>query len=306
MIRPKHGLVYWVLAATGLLLIGLSFALIHQREFFWDLGAYQRAIADFSQGVNPYRMDVKYVFVYHPLVLRVFCSAASVMPLAYWLAFFYIMSCAWLALELRHWLGQHGFPAYHVVWALIGSMAFGGLGAISFASGNVTTYLHFALLAGLLRAWGSPRPGLRYLPLVLTLVASLIKPYFLAYLFLMPVLWQGTDGKRSCRAALELSSAAAAWSCLWWGYSFIRPKDFDGFLTALKFQALDSGDCGFSFFGLLLERRCSHGQALLGHAFLSLALIALCFWLLRNVKKVGRSLLNCYGFTCCSRWSIPG
>jgi hypothetical protein len=133
--------------------------------FLWDISVYERAVVDYGRGVDPYRTDVMFPFVYHPLVLRLFAILSSVLPLKVVLPALTLAALVWLSRELLGAAPRSGTAPLqsacetheHVIGpgrlalAIAAASGFGGIGAAALLSGNMSPLMHFALMAALLR-----------------------------------------------------------------------------------------------------------------------------------------------------------
>jgi len=250
---------------------------------FWDTTVYERAVADLARGANPYRIDAGLPFVYHPLVLDVFAWLNRVIPLGVALIALYVASVGWFAFELALWLradaSRSGSGAARLVdrspWlrgcaSVMAAAAFGGVGVTSTISGNLTVFMHFALIAAFLRSGRRAGWMSKNMPLALLLVFSIIKPYFLVYL-LVPLVtaWRGW------RDLVRVGSVVVGFALSWWAVSRIDPVAYGEFMETLKYQVLDRGDLGYSFFSILVHLMLNDRLALAIHAVVSLSLLAL-------------------------------
>ncbi len=236
-----------------LLLVGLGSTLYRGKKVFWDLEVYRTAAAALERGDDPYTSTGELYFVYPPLVAKAFnFLGESSLPLAAAIA--YATSFVLFALAARRLL----------FWAMVISAAvyvrpqsFG----VSVMTGNVTLYLHFALVVALLAI---RRRGI--MPFNLTLiVASLIKPYFLAYGLALFIL----DGV-SRRTAAIFASCLVGVFLIYVAQYLLLPEMFHGFVSALSNQAIgteslgpgrDVGQAAYYYFAHVLER----GPALAAH-----------------------------------------
>jgi hypothetical protein len=202
-----------------------------------DLATYVRATNDLRAGVDPYRLDVTLRFVYHPLVLMLM-RALDIIDLRSVMVVLYGVSALCCVRALRGVLGANSMPVIGLACAC------GGAGVWSITTGNLTAFMHLALLAALFT------PGRAGSRLSWALLAALvmIKPYFLAY-GLLPVVIE-RDHVRQLRRWLIVAISCSALMLLAW---LAAPAWTSRFLRALFLQTLGSGNVGMSFFGLLLR-----------------------------------------------------
>lgn len=254
------------LAITAVSLLSLVFFSYRwsKNGFFWDLAVYRRAVADYNRNVDPYRTDVVLPFVYHPLVLRLFALMNGILPLRVSLPLLELAAFAWFAFEFlqatlpREAPGNGRSPR---ILAAMAAGAFGGIGVPAFMAGNITSFMHFALIASLLHSRRVAGVPSACLPYGLILLFALVKPYFLIFLAVLVLLSASRTIALACSAAVVLVVAAA-----WLSSDFFRPAEFARFNGALQSQILDKGDLGYSFFGVVDALTHRHLLALALHA----------------------------------------
>lgn len=240
-----------VTGALSLVLIGVRAAALPRENLFWDQQAYVRALGDFLQGGNPYRADVAFPFVYHPIVLAVFSLFGS--QLARVLSVASVAMAAWFVVT------SASLPVADKGHLLLAASAIGGFGVTSVASGNITTPLHFLLIAVVIAAATSGEPSrIRRLTLLLVGLA-LIKPYFLAYAILPVVL-----ARSRSRAIATLGASAVALALIVFGDYLARPALSRAFLDALS-QLVVRGDLGIGVFRFLTHHGYSSAVSMIGH-----------------------------------------
>jgi hypothetical protein len=217
--------------AQRFILVGLSLTLampeflsgVMAETSWWDLRVYLAAIRFYQEGGNPYLRgfpDLRYI--YAPLVTWIWALILPILPQVL-LAFYLAAAAAFLTLDRGRFAlaalltgGLHvcgGTPLFSAVW-----------------SGNTSLYLHFAIIACALH-----RPWLvtRVLFYGLVVGASLIKPYFAAYL-LAPMLM---DNRFARADILRLLAATGLIAALWLVQFLIDPDLFRAFLDALRMQS---------------------------------------------------------------------
>jgi hypothetical protein len=234
------------------------------RGALWDLDVYARAVADLAAGGDPYRTDVELPFVYHPYVLHALAGLHALVPLAWSLPALYAIAIAYVGYELRSYvarvaprLAEASPPAPSLVAA---ALVFGGSGVVALGTGNLTPALHAVVLGSLLRALRRRRgEGAFFVALG---VASFVKPYFLAYVALAPLVCA-----RRVAAARAVGLSAAV-GLAWASSAFTLPALHEGFTCALRLQTLGRGDLGYSAFGVASGFGLPPGLALAAHAAL--------------------------------------
>lgn len=258
----------------------------------WDMSVYLRAISDLSKGIDPYRINAGLPFVYHPLVLDSFAFLNRIAPLKAWLLVLYAMSSGWFVMEVMKWLrtNAHARTDRQTIredtgWrasgcaSLLSAAAFGGVGIVSIQSGNMTAFMHFALIAAFLRRSRSSELLVRNFPFILIAVLSVIKPYFLAYL-LIPASLHESNWKKVQGSALTI----ATFLLLWMPSRYFSPEAYSSYIGALHYQMLDLGDVGYSFF--MFYRRVVHNDLIA----LTLHGITACAALIMAVKVLPKKL----------------
>jgi hypothetical protein len=241
--------------------------------FFWDISVYQRAVADYESGVDPYRTDVLFPFVYHPLVLRLLAVLGTVVPLRLLLPVLTAAAIVWLVRELMLPAGVSGdmvVTPLRFSAAFIMAAAFGGVGTAACMSGNLAVLMHFAMVAALLR--GSRASGwfLRLLPYGLILLFALVKPYFMLYLAIPMVLYE--------RRVMALASSLAAvvlFGAIWLSFQAYWPKEYAQFLANLRWHILGRGDMGYTFFLVFAALTHKVPLALALHVLVSLVMVVI-------------------------------
>ena len=262
--------------------------------FFWDISVYQRAVSDYSTGVDPYRTDVLFPFVYHPLVLRMLALLGAVVSLKIILPVLTVGAIVWLARELAHpktlpeGSAQAGATASQVITptrflaAVVMAGAFGGVGAAACMSGNLAGLMHFALMAALLRASRTSGSFFRFLPYGLILLAALVKPYFLLYLAVPVMLFERRVLALGCSVAV-----VALFGAIWFSFQVYWPQEYAQFLANLRWHILGRGDMGYTFFfvfGALTHHKVPMALGL--HSLVSVLMIVLVPLLFK--QKYGR------------------
>lgn len=81
-IARRLSLLEWLIAALSVLTLAASFRPWWRLlGLFWDISVYERSASDYSHGIDAYRRDVRFPFVYHPLVLRVLARLEALISL---------------------------------------------------------------------------------------------------------------------------------------------------------------------------------------------------------------------------------
>ena len=220
---------------------------------FWDLGIYEKAVAVFNQGGNPYELNGYLSFVYHPLVLRFMALFGS--NLGFVLIGAYLLS---LLFFLRSLGSNRSWWLYTFL-----AFAYCGIGTISIGSGNVTAFFHLVLLGILLRHISVENrtvitPSTSFVGFILAvLLFSLVKPYLLAYLFIPVVMtWKSSQQKSTWTLTLLAAFFLAIillLSSLYFG------AEFQSFLAAVQGQTIGKHDLGYGVVMYFYEYYSSAG-----------------------------------------------
>jgi len=284
-IPRRFDTVWFAIAAASLL--GLAVFASHGSKHgaLWDLEVYRRAVDDYHGNVDPYHTDVYYPLVYHPLVLRLFVLLNAVLPLKVSLLSLEWAAFAWFVFELVRTpvrLEGHGNAAPEPkILAIVAAGAFGGIGIPTLLSGNITSFMHLALLAALLRSKRVISTGAVLTPYALLCVFVVIKPYFLVFLAL-PVLLSTNRKTALLYSAAVVGVAAAAW----FSFAWLRPTEYAHFIQALRYATLDKGDVGYSFFGFFNKLTYNYALAFAVHGVACVLLLGAVLFLLAG--KYGR------------------
>ena len=274
-----------LLFAIGIGLIWVFFfSQFIENGIFWDLGIYAKAINVLNSGGDPYSPDQLggYLsFVYHPLVLHVMALFGSWLSLA--LMAFYIASIVYFLFSLKKnsnlWLSA--FLAF----------AYCGIGFISIASGNLTVFFHLILLGILARdasqdleqKKNSKLPtSINTTFVVLLLVFSIVKPYFLIYLAIPLIMQWGKkeDFAKTLRLVLTWISIFVI---LMISSSLFYSAKFSAFIASLQNQTLGKRDLGYGFVMFFYDYYLSAGpliyRAFYLHFLIAVALLLISIYL---------------------------
>jgi hypothetical protein len=276
--------------AMSAALVGLSTLFILYRmdtaHLFWDLKIYTRAANDFAQHHDPYRIDVKFLFIYHPYILDAFGWMNNISDIKSTLLIFYASS---LVLFIKNYTKsdslygatEHG-PRHKAIWALVATLGFGSATWSAIGSGNITLYVHL-LLIGIFLA-SARNSSARWILAFCTAVlfSIILKPYFAAYLILLPFIL----GPRQSAAIGALIIAMAA--LLWFSALISSPDRYANFISALSYQTLFKGDLGYGAVGMLRQRIGPTSAASVHLMMIFAAALCSLFFL----RKSGRELLD--------------
>jgi hypothetical protein len=276
---------YILALVISLSIFNIAFHLYAYRNgILWDLAVYQTAVENIENNSNPYATGQGLLFIYHPIVLGLFRILAQI-NLSIGLGLFYLISVLFIYLSLGHKYSKE----------LLLSISFGGLGLTSFATGNVTTFLHLFLLALLLKG---VRNDNYYLSYPIIILFSLIKPYFLAYIF-VPIFVNQSDLKKQIKLCLLFIATYVAIIIL---YHVVNPDIAGKFYAALHYQTLAKGDIGYSFFFWASKLTHSDLISIILHSIFSIALIVSFYffrlrWFGKNLSKTNALFMTYFVLT---------
>ena len=287
-----------LLFAIGIGLIWVFFfSQFIENGIFWDLGIYAKALNVLNSGGDPYSPDQLggYLsFVYHPLVLHVMALFGSWLLLV--LITFYITSIIYFLFSLKKnsnlWLSA--FLAF----------AYCGIGFISIASGNLTVFFHLILLGILARdasqdleqKKNSKLPtSINTTFVVLLLVFSIVKPYFLIYLAIPLIMQWGKkeDFAKTLRLVLTWMSI---FIILMVSSSLFYGAEFSSFISAVQNQTLGKRDLGYGFVMFFYDYYLSAGpliyRAFVLHFAIAFLLLLISVYLAIKNKWLSADNLN--------------
>jgi hypothetical protein len=216
-------------------------------RYFWDLAAY---VTDLD-APYPYRVTEPYPFLYPPAAADIFLLARSHL--------FELLSIAYVA-AVAFFLQAYGrleLPRKFEWLAAITAM--GGLGVLSVMTGNVAILMNFTLLALVVRAAMGETWPRHALPIAIAL-GALIKPQFLLYLGLLPVV------ERSLTiAAAKAGGAAAAALAVHGGYLLWRPEYWNEYVQAVINRTVTERDYGWGPSAMMMMFADGNGARVAGY-----------------------------------------
>jgi len=201
---------------------------------FWDFHLYIAGVTEFLYGRDPYavRDGNGNAFIYSPIVLRLLSLFGS--SLKYYLLLFY--ACA------SGWFFYSAVSSLRVIISFILALSFLGIGVFAFFSGNVTIYFHMMLLGFVLRnSWNS------WLFLLCCAIFSLVKPYFMAYMFL-PLLVGACNGYINRKQLIACISTVGLVLFSVGAQLYLDDFLYHRFLNTVAYQVLGNGDIGFGLY----------------------------------------------------------
>jgi hypothetical protein len=227
-----------------------AFINIEYRSLFWDLSVYKRAVYDYSIGQNPYRLDALFLFIYHPYILILFFYIDKIADLNFVFASIFIISSYLFFKQIQENLYSEKIKTnfgnkLSIFWLFAPAICFGGAGIVALQSGNLTLYLHFAVISTFLYIKKNINLKSIIYFLACVVFVSLIKPYYLGYLILLIYL---TNYKK---AALFSIISVLIFAAIWLSAGVYTPILYEKFLAALTHQTLGQGDLGYAVFGLI-------------------------------------------------------
>ena len=223
---------------------------------------YTRAVADSQLGLNPYQSRTELPFMYHPYILELLVKIDNFVPISIFLSSLYILCSVFFFLSLIKFLkldNLNNIDTFRKLSLIIVlSLGLGGSSLVAFVSGNVSTFLHL-LIAGIFfqiqQKYSRKKVGAF---LVSIAFATLIKPYFALYLFLLPIFF-------GISTSLFLSGTSILGVILlWMSAKMLYPLLYSDFIEKVRFVTIERGDLGFSAFSIL-KRRLGEPLALTLH-----------------------------------------
>lgn len=241
--EPSSERLSWLVVAA-LSVIGAGAAIGNENTgYFWDLTSYVEAL----DSPYPYRAQRTFPFLYPPL-------AADLMRLAR-SHLFELASIAYvgaIAVFLTA-LARLRIPRRFEWCFAITSM--GGLGIVSVQSGNIAIAMNFTLLAMLVHGAMGQSASRALLPVAVA-AGSLIKPQFIVFLALVPLL----EPLRS--AIVKVAVAGASVAGVYLAYMWWRPFDWTEYVTAVTRRAVTEKDYAWGPAGFIKNFNDSDAAAL--------------------------------------------
>jgi hypothetical protein len=215
-------------------------------QYFWDLSSYVTALdAD-----NPYKSDAFFAFLYPPVAADLFKLTRSHL--------FELMSIAYVGAIVGFLAAFARLEMPRRLEWFLAITAMGGLGVVSLKTGNVAIVMNFTLLALLIDAATGRSRSLQLLPVAIA-VGALIKPQFLLYLGLLPVL------ERSRKTAvIEMLAVALIVIGVHASYVVFRPNLWSDYVTGVGQRTLNDKDFGWGAAALAMHFTGSTTAALAG------------------------------------------
>lgn len=228
-------------------------------QYFWDLSSYVTAL----DAANPYNSDAVFPFLYPPVAADIFTLARSHL--------FELMSMAYVGAVISFLVVYSKLDVPRRFEWLFAITAMGGIGIISLKTGNVAIVMNFTLLALLLDAGMGSARSRALLPVAIA-AGALIKPQFLLYLGVLPVLVQPFKA-----AALRMLAAGGAVAAIYAGYVVFRPAEWSDYVASVNHRMLTEQDFGWGSAAMMMQITGSNIAALAGYAAVLLCVAALAF-----------------------------
>ena len=227
----------------------LAISLVNNKNPLWDIHAYLQAT---ENHVNPYRTDIEIPFVYHPYILLTFRSIHAIASLKKVLLAFYTLSTCFLVWQSFYFIRdlfslnkkkRYFTYASSIILSTANQACMG-----VFKTANITFFLHSILLAMTFKCLRSKKASHYYMLLALITLASLVKPYLLAYLLMTFYL---VNFKKML---LGSTFSGITTFLIWISGMKTMPLEYQAMLTALKHQTFGQGDLGRSIFVYLYPK----------------------------------------------------
>lgn len=274
-IGDSWGTFYEVLKVASVLLATLQLSLVitqhvefRSQFFLGDANVYTGAIGRYLEGGNAYDSAIHPRFVYHPIFLQAFGLAGDLAKAL--LMFLFVLSGVYFLKALAN--------RKETLFPFLLAFCYSGVGFDQVVVGHVTLPLHFMLLIPLVVGRWVARKQNVYIALVA--VASLIKPYMLAYLAI-PVVAAYMADQRWQATLRNAAIAVVGLAVVVWGDYLYNPLLTKDFLSALHSQTLVDGDLGQAPFYAFFKVTHSTAKALLLHILTVIALfgpVIYLFW----------------------------
>ena len=251
-----------------------------------DLAIYERAAVAYLQNKNAYRPEVaQNLFVYNPVILHLFAYLERLFGFTHCIAAIYAFTTIWFGVEI--YLCFHKLPIknesikkatiLNFCLIQISALAFGGIGFLSFTTGNITLYTHFLLIACLLGFYRTDCMRYKIIFCILLLFFSIIKPYFLAYLAIIFLIFNNKS-----QIILALTFIIGAFGATWLSSMYFYAPEYQEFINALHQQILVFNDIGFSIFAVAINAHLSETVSIIIHIIFSIIMLyAFAFYLPR-------------------------
>ena len=249
-------------------------------HLLWDLNVYTRAVSDYAQGNDPYRDNVSFLFIYHPYVLKTFVFLNYFFSIKIWLVCFYFVSGIifireFLLFSRLHKEVEDKDQNLSIVLVLFAALCFGGTGLLALKTGNITLFLHFLLLAAFFYSHREKSGETPFTYAFIIIVASVIKPNFLAYVLLLPYLM------RQISVLYVISLTCFVSLLVWLSAKIIMPDLYASFMGALHYQTIGKGDLGYSIFGLI-QNKIGEAFGIFFHSVIMLSYLSLVLFYARK------------------------
>ncbi|HEY4249609.1 MAG TPA: hypothetical protein VGM87_00330 [Roseomonas sp.] len=300
---PAHGALRWIAAREGLALwlvaggaIAAGVAILVQRHvisavhpLFWDIPVYVAAVNAYRLGLDPYVPAVlhsmgaptSFFLTSPPTVARLFrlVAEAGLQPVfRSLLVALHLLAFLTLPIALgRLFFGRAPARLALALGAMI--LLFEAAGTEAFSSGNNGTLLYCAIA---LAALGGFRQGRWWLFLLAVFVATLFKPFYLAFLA-VPALAHGV----SWRLAVIGTAVGLAAIGVYVLFAVFDQVNFANWLARLSEQTMGEGLVGRNIYGGLRSLVPAAPQTVLILAqLLYIAALAAAFLLLNPTGRL--------------------
>lgn len=217
--------------------IALTFYLVKSPVFFWDFHTYYYAAEDFNNDINPYFNQYgRLRFVYSPLVLYLF---SFIQPVLY-----AVSSMAYIS-ALMFFFKSLGEAKKISIAMVISFLLFDMFEDVGFfrglLSGNFSTYLHLGLFYFITQIKKIKLDINNILFALILIFGAILKPYYLAYTLVFPVLFK-------FNLVSIIHSFALIFLCIAiYVLDFsINQELFYNFLNSLQLQTIATNDLGYN------------------------------------------------------------
>lgn len=263
--------------------IQISEIFLGERDFFWDLNVYVQGVIDYKLGINPYRDDLDLMFVYHPYVLKIFSIVNNLIPINIFLFLFYLLSTYFFCSQLNNYLSikcnfKNKKNNISIIWAILPSIMFGEALISAIRIGNISIYLHFFILGMFFFGIKSISSLKIFLFITSIVIASIVKPYYLAYLILLIYY-------TSLKKSITLLAATCIFVfAIWISAHYFTADLYQKYLDMLFIQGFENW--GYSVLGLLINFTSSTNAFSLHLLLMLLTLLGFIFFIYQKKYKI--------------------
>jgi hypothetical protein len=229
--------------------IGCMFAIYNFNKIFSDFHVYITGLTRYHNGINPYDNNDLFMYAFPPIISMALRKGTII----FLTVFLYIYSFIMFYRIARRNLSLFAFASIGL---------FAGECGQSWISGNISFPFHLALSATALEYAKKNNTSLKFNMALLIIISSVFKFYFLSYIIIFAIPKKIPFLTLFIIATLVIFAYAAQ--------ILLTPDQWNNFVNAVRVQAIDRMDSGFTVYSNLLK---------MGHPVIGLIL----HWLLLAV-----------------------